>query len=366
MSFSCASRCEDFSPALLQTLVIGSCGDPSDMLSEALTWSCTGPCEKLLKGSWWNIPRVRTWCGTGTGPCEKILWWSCRNPPREFLALRSWSSSALVIVWNFVWNAHNRKFWYEDLVRFVDKLHRRSCFCSCDCVEPHLLLFHSYCYPGWYIDFLLLTRSCASRPHASATSWSPTSPPFARIQSASAVLHAACSRGHGSSAARLAKQAKICVQAVGRPHSCVNGWGFTQRQHYFLGFEPFRSPFQGNSRSFPQAFPRQLSQLHAPDNASNPSAGLSKATLAATGPSHLFLSTFKTAVCPPSKLSNPSAGLPKATLAASRKPFQGNSRSYTPQTMLQTLPQTPQTMLQTLLQAFPRQLSQLHAPAICF
>ena len=70
-----------------------------------------------------------------------------------------------------------------------------------------------------------------------------------------------------------------------------------------------RKPFQGNSRSYtpqtilqtlPQAFPRQLSQLQAPDNASNPSAGLSKATLAATGPSHLFLRAFKTAVCPPS------------------------------------------------------------------
>ena len=34
-----------------------------------------------------------------------------------------------------------------------------------------------------------------------------------------------------------------------------------------------------------------------------------------------------------------------------RRPFQGNSRSYTPQAMLQTLPQ-----------AFPRQLSQLQAP----
>ena len=71
-----------------------------------------------------------------------------------------------------------------------------------------------------------------------------------------------------------------------------------------------RKPFQGNSRSYtpqtilqtlPQAFPRQLSQLQAPDNASNPSAGLSKATLAATGPSHLFLRAFKTAVCPPFK-----------------------------------------------------------------
>ena len=105
-----------------------------------------------------------------------------------------------------------------------------------------------------------------------------------------------------------------------------------------------RKPFQGNSRSYrpqtmlqtlPQAFPRQLSQLQAP--------------------SHLFLRAFKTAVCPPSNPSNPPAGLSKTTLAASRKPFQGNSRSYKPQTLLQTLPQ-----------AFPRQLSQLHAPAICF
>ena len=71
-------------------------------------------------------------------------------------------------------------------------------------------------------------------------------------------------------------------------------------------------------QTLPQAFPRQLSQLHAPDNASNPSAGLSKATLAATRPSHLFLRAFKPAVCPPSNPSNPSAGLSKATLAATR------------------------------------------------
>ena len=42
------------------------------------------------------------------------------------------------------------------------------------------------------------------------------------------------------------------------------------------------------------------------------------------------------------------------SLQPSRRPFQGNSRSDTPQPTLQTLPQ-----------AFPRQLSQLHAPAIC-
>ena len=69
--------------------------------------------------------------------------------------------------------------------------------------------------------------------------------------------------------------------------------------------KPFRRPFQGNSRSFPQAFPRQLSQLHAPDNPSNPSASLSKATLAATGPRQCF--------------------------KPFRRPFQGNSRSYRPQ-----------------------------------
>ena len=119
--------------------------------------------------------------------------------------------------------------------------------------------------------------------------------------------------------------------------------------------KPSRRPFHGNSRSYtlqtnscshtpqpsvfksvqacrlpalktfqtlqtlPQAFPRQLSQLHAP----NPPAGLSTATLAATRPSHLFLR--------------------RSSLQFAR----------------------PQT-LQTLPRAFPRQLSQPHAPAICF
>ena len=127
---------------------------------------------------------------------------------------------------------------------------------------------------------------------------------------------------------------------------------------------PFARP--QTPQTIPQAFPRQLLQLPA---------GLSKATLAATRPRHCFkpfrvpfqgnsrsytpqpsvCKRFKTAVCPPSNPSNPSAGLSKASLAASRKPFQGNSRSYTPQTMLQTLPQ-----------AFPRQLSQLQAPSHLF
>ena len=186
--------------------------------------------------------------------------------------------------------------------------------------------------------------------------------------------------------------------------------------------KPSRRPFQGNSCSFPQAFPTQLSQLHAPDKGiskatlaatcprqcfkpfrkpfhsnsrsyrpqtsvfrafkstvcpSNPPASLSKATLAATcprqcfkpsaslstttlaatGPNHLLLERSRLPFARTQTPSNPPAGLSKATLAASRRHFQGNSCSYMPQTMLQTLPQ-----------AFPQQLSQLQlqAPAICF
>ena len=95
---------------------------------------------------------------------------------------------------------------------------------------------------------------------------------------------------------------------------------------------------------------------------SNPSAGLSKATLAATRPSHLFLRAFKTAACPPSNPSNPPAGLSKATLAATRP-----SHLFFRALKL-SLPAVKRfkPFLQTLPQAFPRQPSQLHAPAICF
>ena len=74
------------------------------------------------------------------------------------------------------------------------------------------------------------------------------------------------------------------------------------------GVEPALSrpwPSHSSNQTLPQAFPRQLSQLHAPDNPSNPSASLSKATLAATGPRQCF--------------------------KPFRRPFQGNSRSYRPQ-----------------------------------
>jgi hypothetical protein len=46
---------------------------------------------------------------------------------------------------------------------------------------------------------------------------------------------------------------------------------------------------------------------------SNALACLAKATLPATGPSHLFFRAFKPAICPP---SNAPAGLAKATLPA--------------------------------------------------
>ena len=99
-------------------------------------------------------------------------------------------------------------------------------------------------------------------------------------------------------------------------------------------FKPFRRPFQSNCRSYtPQPsvfhgvealFARRQTLQTLP---SNPFAGLSTATLAATGPSHLFFRALK--LCLPA--------------VKHFKPF-----------------------LQTLSQAFPRQLLQLHAPAICF
>ena len=142
--------------------------------------------------------------------------------------------------------------------------------------------------------------------------------------------------------------------------------------------KPSRRPFHGNSRShtpqpsvfksvqacrlralkpstlqtLPQAFPRQLSQLHAP----NPPASLSTATLAATRPSHLFLRAFKPAACPPSNPPNPSAGLSTATLAATR-PSHLFLRAFKP-----AAPSNPPNPPQ----AFPRPLSQPHAPAISF
>ena len=76
---------------------------------------CPRRVPEKRKCGWYPLV-VLAW--SRTGPCEKILWRrrSCFNPRQEVLALRSWRCSALVLVWNFYWDAH-REFLPEDLVR---------------------------------------------------------------------------------------------------------------------------------------------------------------------------------------------------------------------------------------------------------
>ena len=128
-----------------------------------------------------------------------------------------------------------------------------------------------------------------------------------------------------------------------------------------------------------------------------PSAGLSKATLAATRPSHLFfralklslpavkrfkpflqtlpqafprqlshLRAFKTAVCPPSNPSNPPAGLLQAFPRQLSQLHALAIWFFTVLKLYWPAVKRFKPFLQTLPEAFPRQPSQLHAPAICF
>ena len=110
----------------------------------------------------------------------------------------------------------------------------------------------------------------------------------------------------------------------------------------------FGRPCQGNSRSYrPQPSVFLLAFKAAvclPSNASNPSASIAKATLRATGPSHLLLRAFKLAVCPP---SNASASLAKVTLPAAG-PSHLFLRAFMP----------PFARPQMLPHALPKQLSQ--------
>ena len=171
-------------------------------------------------------------------------------------------------------------------------------------------------------------------------------------------------------------------------------------------FKPFRKPFHSNSRSYrpqPSVFrafktgvcpsnpPASLSKAtlaasrrhfqgnscsYMPQTMLQTSASLSNATLAATGPSHLFLSTFKTAVCPPSNRYRPQPSVFKGVqncrlpglnpLKPSRKPFQGNSCSFPQAFPRQLLQLHAPDNASNLPQAFPQQLSQLQAPTICF
>ena len=58
-------------------LVTRTCGDPSEMRSKALAWSCTGPCEKILKGSYWKpLGHIRL-KSFSRGPCIKTLKMLC-------------------------------------------------------------------------------------------------------------------------------------------------------------------------------------------------------------------------------------------------------------------------------------------------
>ena len=145
LSRSCeirSRRSRSWPEALGQGLLRRSCGDPSEMLSEAFAWSCTGPCEKLLKRSWWNPLGVLTW--SGTGPCEKIFWRSCLIKILEMLCVGAWwclyeSSSGMLI------GSSCLKILREPLYIYIYNIYRRSCCCSCLNFKPHLLLLHSCC-----------------------------------------------------------------------------------------------------------------------------------------------------------------------------------------------------------------------------
>ena len=107
-----AALYEDLAQGFVQFLVRRPCGDPSEMLTEASAWSCTGPCEKLLKRSWRNV-----------------LTWS-RPGPRESCM----------------------KIWWAPL--YID-LHRRSCCCSCE-LMPNLMYYCSKATVAciWYTHWL--------------------------------------------------------------------------------------------------------------------------------------------------------------------------------------------------------------------
>ena len=101
------------------------------------------------------------------------------------------------------------------------------------------------------------------------------------------------------------------------------------------GVEPvLKSPFASMAPSYtpPAICFSRRSSLPFARPPSNAPACRAKAALPATGPSHLFFTAFKPAVCPP---SNASEALPRQ-------------------------------LSQLQAPALPRQLSQLQAPAICF
>ena len=95
-----------------------------------------------------------------TSPCSKVLWRSCWNPPQEVLALRSWRSSALLLVWKFFWGCSWKVLvWRSCELLYID-LYRRSL-----AIRSNLI---SYCFIAtvariWNIDFLTPTVFGVSR-----------------------------------------------------------------------------------------------------------------------------------------------------------------------------------------------------------
>ena len=124
------------------------------MLSEDFAWSCTGPCGKLLKRSWWNPLGVLTlW--SRTGPCEKILWRSCWSPPQEVLALRSCRCSALVLVWKFFWDVYREVLvWRSCEILYID-LCRRYFLWRLFKILLDVLIWGSG-MRSWQVDIVLL------------------------------------------------------------------------------------------------------------------------------------------------------------------------------------------------------------------
>ena len=124
------------------------------------------------------------------------------------------------------------------------------------------------------------------------------------------------------------------------------------------GVEPvLKSPFASMAPSYRLQAPAicfsRRSRLPFARTPSNAPACRAQAALPATSPSHLFWRAFKAAVCPPPN--------------ASRRPCQGNSRSYRPQpSVLKGVQGCRLPAPQMLPQALPGQRSQLQAPAICF
>ena len=124
-------------------------------------------------------------------------------------------------------------------------------------------------------------------------------------------------------------------------------------------FKPFRRPFQGNSRSYtprPSIFKGvQACRLPGP-KPFKPSRRPFEGNSRSYTPRPSVFKGVQACHLPGPKPFKPS-----------RKPFEGNSRSYTPRpSVFKGVQACRLPGLQTLPQAFRRQLSQLHATAICY